>query len=57
MKNMKQNLIDDLAQSVAKSLGKIASITGDAATDGVCIGFIYEPKVPKELLVNKALNK
>ena len=36
--------------------GKIASITGDAATDGICIGFIYEPKVPKELLVNKALN-
>lgn len=54
---MKKNLMNEFKQGAAKSLGKIASITGDAATDGVCIGFIYEPKVPKELLVNKALNK
>ena len=46
--------MNEFKQGAAKSLGKIASITGDAATDGVCIGFIYEPK---ELLVNKALNK
>ena len=57
MKNMKKNLMNEFKQGAAKSLGKIASITGDAATDGVCLGFIYEPKVPKELLVNKALNK
>ena len=39
MKNMKKNLMNEFKQGAAKSLGKIASITGDAATDGVCIGF------------------
>lgn len=52
---MKQSLINNLKQSVAKSLGKVASKTGDAATEGVCIGFVYEPQIPEALLMNKVL--
>ena len=57
MKNTKKNLMNNFKQGVAKSLGKVASRTGDAAIDSACLGFIYEPKVPKELLMSKTLKK
>ena len=53
MKNMKKNLMNGMV----KSISRVALKTGESATERECVGFVYEPKVPNALLMEKAKQK
>ncbi|MGL4372329.1 MAG: cyclic lactone autoinducer peptide [Turicibacter sp.] len=57
MKTMKKNLMNQMKQGIAKSIGHAALKTGESAIDRECIGFVYEPQVPTELLLDKGSDK
>lgn len=50
---MKKNVMNGML----KSISQFALKTGDSFPDTNCVGFVYEPKVPKALLMEKLKQK
>ncbi|GAB2547668.1 cyclic lactone autoinducer peptide [Gracilibacillus alcaliphilus] len=57
MNSMKSKLVSNMKQGVAKVVGDVAIKVGNQSTEAQCIGFSYEPEVPKELLMKDRLDK
>ncbi|WP_161485665.1 cyclic lactone autoinducer peptide [Gracilibacillus timonensis] len=57
MNLMKNKLADGMKQGVAKVAGNVAMKVGKDSIGSQCIGFSYEPEVPKELLRQDRLDK
>ncbi len=53
MKSTKKNFISGMA----KSISRVALRTGESATERECVGFVYEPKIPASLLMEKTKQK